>query len=276
MSNGRWTHPKMTLNDYELVVVLKGRFWMKIGGMKKEFQEGDCFLLFPDEEHYGIEGAWDVSFYWLHFQIQGEEVIEGERHILPVIRQMSEQDSDCSVLNERCHPEEMVQLIILINQLLYYQSLYKKTEAPVRPCDIMMEMVLYELAQVTRKINLEKLRIESLDNGTEMDKIYDYIRANCYKNLQIAEVARQFGYNPQYFIRMFRRKSGQSPKQYMIQQQIQQAKYLFATTSLKITEVAEQVGMSDVRAFSKRFKKYEGISPSEYRKAFHKTHYNSR
>lgn len=109
-----------------------------------------------------------------------------------------------------------------------------------------------------------------------MDKIYDYIRANCYKNLQIAEVARQFGYNPQYFIRMFRRKSGQSPKQYMIQQQIQQAKYLFATTSLKITEVAEQVGMSDVRAFSKRFKKYEGISPSEYRKAFHKTHYNSR
>lgn len=276
MSSGKWTHPRMTLNDYELVVVLKGRFRMKIGEVKKEFQEGDCFLLFPGEEHYGIEGAWDVSFYWLHFQMQGEEVFDGERHVLPLIRQMPQGDLDCFVFDEECRPGEMAQLVILINQLLYYQSLYKTTGEPVRPCDIMMELVLYELAKVTREFNLEKLQARFLDERTGMDRIYDYIRANCYKNLQIAEVARQFGYNPQYFIRMFRRKSGMSPKQYMIHQQIQQAKYLFATTSLKITEVAEQVGMSDVRAFSKRFKRCEGISSSEYRKAFSKTRYNSR
>ena len=266
----------MTLDDYELVVVLKGRFRMKIGEVKKEFREGDCFLLFPGEEHYGIEGAWDVSFYWLHFQMQGEEVFDGERHVLPFIRQMAQRNPDCFVFNEECRPGEMAQLVILINQLLYYQSLYKTTEEPVRPCDIMMELVLYELARVTQEVNLEKLWAGSLDERTGMDRIYDYIRANCYKNLQIAEVARQFGYNPQYFIRMFRRKSGMSPKQYMIRQQIQQAKYLFVTTSLKITEVARQVGMSDARAFSKQFKKCEGISPREYRRAFSKTHYNSR
>ena len=276
VSSGKWTHPRITLKDYEMVVVLKGRFQMKVRGVKKEFQEGDCFLLFPGEEHYGIEGAWDVSFYWLHFQMQGEDILDGERHVLPLIRQMSQRNLDCFVFNEECRPGEMGQLVILINQLLYYQSLYKTTEKPVHLCDIMMELVLYELARVTQEVNLEKLRAESLDERTGMDRIYDYIRVNCYRNLQIAEVASQFGYNPQYFTRMFRQKSGMSPKQYMIHQQIQQAKYLFATTSLKITEVAEQVGMSDARAFSKRFKRCEGISPSEYRKAFSKTRYNSR
>lgn len=274
VSNGRWTHPKAILGDYELVIVLKGRFCMEIGGEKKEFQEGDCFILFPGEEHCGVGAAWNVSFYWLHFQTQGEEVVDGDRHVQPLYRQM--QEGGIFVFHEHCCPKEQTQLVVLANQLLYYQSLYKKMREPVRPCDIMMEMVLYELARVTEDIQPKNFQADRPDKETAMDKIYDYIRANCHKNLQIAEVARHFGYNPQYFIRMFREKAGMSPKQYMIHQQIQQSKYLFATTSLKITEVARQVGMSDARAFSKQFRKYEGISPREYRRAFPKTHYNSR
>ena len=270
VSNGRWTHPKAKLKDYELVIVLKGRFYMDIGGEKREFQKGDCFLLFPGKEHWGIEGAWDVSFYWLHFRMQDEEVGDGDRHVLPLLEQG--QEGGLFVFPERCRPEEQAQLVVLANQLLYYQSLYKKTDRPARPCDIMMELTLYELARAAG----ETLPAKGPGEESQMDKIFDYIRANCYKNLQIAEVARHFGYNPQYFIRMFRRKTGMSPKQYMIRQQIQQSKYLFATTSLKITEVAKQVGMSDARAFSKQFRKYEGVSPREYRRAFQKTHYNSR
>lgn len=276
VSNGRWTHPRAILEDYELVIVLKGRFYMEIGGEKREFQEGDCFLLFPGEEHCGVGAAWNVSFYWLHFRMQGEEVVDGDRRVQPLYKQMQEREFGLFIFHERCRPEEQTQLVVLANQLLYYQSLYKKTRETVRPCDIMMEMALYELARVTRNIQPKNVQAEKPEEETVMDKIYDYIRANCYKNLQIAEVARHFGYNPQYFIRMFRRKSGMSPKQYMIRQQIRQSKYLFATTSLKITEVAKQVGMSDARAFSKQFKKCEGISPREYRSAFQKTHYNSR
>ena len=49
VSNGKWTHPKMILDDYELVIVLKGRFQMRIGQARKEFLEGDCFIRFPGE-----------------------------------------------------------------------------------------------------------------------------------------------------------------------------------------------------------------------------------
>lgn len=43
----------MILDNYELVVVLKDRFQMRIGQARKEFLEGDCFILFPGEEHIG-------------------------------------------------------------------------------------------------------------------------------------------------------------------------------------------------------------------------------
>ena len=82
VSNGKWTHPKMILDDYELVIVLKGRFQMRIGQARKEFLEGDCFILFPGEEHIGIEAAWDVSFYWLHFRIRDVEVLEDGSTVL--------------------------------------------------------------------------------------------------------------------------------------------------------------------------------------------------
>ena len=70
----------MILTDYELIVVLRGSFQLAVSGVRGELKEGDCMVLFPGEEHYGMDEVWNVSFYWLHFQFRGtEKVVEGER-----------------------------------------------------------------------------------------------------------------------------------------------------------------------------------------------------
>jgi AraC-like DNA-binding protein len=275
VSKGAWIHPRMTLSDYELVVVVKGRFWLTIKGVKREFRKGDCFILFPEEEHYGTEEAWEVSFYWVHFKLQEkEEIIEGEQSFRTWFRKIEKGVFPGIILNEFSRQEETARLIVMINHLLHYQSVFKETEEASRPCNLMMELVLYELTQVTKKETMEKLSIYHEEEG-DMEKIYEYIRATCYKNPQVFEIAKHFGYNTQYFIRMFRKAAGVTPKQYMINRQMERAKYLLTTTSLKIKEIAEQVGMSDSKSFFKNFKKQEGISPNEYRRIFQKTHYNS-
>ena len=252
VSKGAWIHPRMTLSDYELVVVVKGRFWLTIKGVKREFRKGDCFILFPEEEHYGTEEAWEVSFYWLHFKLQEkEEIIEGEQGFRTYFKKNQSGALPGIILNE-----------------------FSRQEETARPCNLMMELVLYELTQVTKKETMEKLSIYHEEEG-DMEKIYEYIRATCYKSPQVFEIAKHFGYNTQYFIRMFRKATGVTPKQYIISRQIERAKYLLTTTSLKIKEIAEQVGMSDSKSFFKNFKKQEGISPNEYRRTFQKTHYNS-
>lgn len=276
VSNGAWIHPKATLDDYELLVVLKGSFQLSIQGGRREFREGDCFLLFPGEEHCGIEEAWDVSFYWLHFKFQGEEEIVEAQRIRRYLKKPDSRDQVVFILNEICRPPDQSRLLILINQLLYYQVLEKRKKGTLRPCNLMMEMVLHELSQITEEINRKRLFAPGQKEETDMDNIYEYIHANYYKNLQVAELARHFGYNTQYFIRMFRRANGMTPKQYIVYCQIEQSKHLLATTSMKIMEISEQVGISDYKNYLKYFKKFEGICPSKYRKAFRKTHYNSR
>ena len=172
VSKGAWIHPRMTLSDYELVVVVKGRFWLTIKGVKREFRKGDCFILFPEEEHYGTEEAWEVSFYWVHFKLQEkEEIIEGEQSFRTWFRKIEKGVFPGIILNEFSRQEETARLIVMINHLLHYQSVFKETEEASRPCNLMMELVLYELTQVTKKETMEKLSIYHEEEGDMEIKI---------------------------------------------------------------------------------------------------------
>lgn len=276
VSNGAWTHPRMILTDYELIVVLRGSFQLAVSGVRGELKEGDCMVLFPGEEHYGMDEVWNVSFYWLHFQFRGtEKVVEGERGLRDFAQRTGWKKGSRVILSEFCDRGENVRIIVMINYLLHYQSALKETGEAVRPCNLMMEMVLYEQMLAAR---IEEQLIVSgsgTEAGANIDRIYEYIRGTCYKNPQVFDIARHFGYNPQYFSRMFRKASGMTPKQYIISMQIEKAKYLLTTTNLRVKEISGQIGMNDVKTFFKHFKRSEGISPSAYRRAFRKTHYNS-
>ena len=51
VSNGVWTHPRFVLDDYELMVCIKGKFHLSVHGEKTEIKAGDALFLLPGEEH---------------------------------------------------------------------------------------------------------------------------------------------------------------------------------------------------------------------------------
>jgi two-component system response regulator YesN len=53
---------------------------------------------------------------------------------------------------------------------------------------------------------------------------------------------------------------------YLDQVRIAKAKELLDDGNLKVYEISERVGYSNVDYFHRKFKKYEGTSPAEYRK----------
>ena len=67
-----------------------------------------------------------------------------------------------------------------------------------------------------------------------------------------------------YFSGLFLKRTGVSPKQYLINHRMQQAKFLL-TNGIGVAVTANSVGYSDVFTFSKMFKKYFGESPSQFR-----------
>ena len=94
-----------------------------------------------------------------------------------------------------------------------------------------------------------------------------YINQNYYNpSLSLTDVAKYIHTNTAYLSRIFKKEMGIGVSEYMNRLRMEQAARLLRETNIKISDVAEKVGIEDARYFSSLFKRYTGTSPSLYRK----------
>jgi AraC family transcriptional regulator len=86
--------------------------------------------------------------------------------------------------------------------------------------------------------------------------------------LTVDDLARTAVYSKFHFSRTFRRITGVSPGRFLSALRFQEAKRLLVHTSLSVAEISNQVGYSSLGTFSTRFKKFIGVTPTEYRRAY--------
>ncbi|MGN7381630.1 response regulator [Paenibacillus sp. SAFN-117] len=94
-----------------------------------------------------------------------------------------------------------------------------------------------------------------------------YIRSHYQEDLSLEKVASIVYLNPVYFSQLFKQKTGQNYKEYVIQLRMEQARQLLLNPRLRLADIAERIGYQDVRYFATLFRKKYGASPSEYRQA---------
>ncbi|MDO7906829.1 response regulator [Paenibacillus sp. JX-17] len=92
-----------------------------------------------------------------------------------------------------------------------------------------------------------------------------YIRAHYADDLSLEKVASVVFLTPVYFSQLFKQKTGQGYKEYVISLRMEQAKRLLLNSELKLADVAEQIGYQDVRHFTQVFRKKCSVTPTEYR-----------
>ena len=74
------------------------------------------------------------------------------------------------------------------------------------------------------------------------------------------------GMSKQYLCRLFRNTLDTRPMEYVAKRRIQAAKELLTGTKMSIEEISEQTGFCDNSYFCKLFRRYEGITPTQFRK----------
>ena len=99
-----------------------------------------------------------------------------------------------------------------------------------------------------------------------LDDILYYIEHNYSANIKLEGIAALFGYNSSYLGKIFNKNVGESFNSYVDQVRIKHAIELLVENKHKVYEIAELVGYKNVDYFHKKFKKYVGESPAEYRK----------
>lgn len=85
------------------------------------------------------------------------------------------------------------------------------------------------------------------------------------------EVANHLYLNADYLDRLLKKEAGCSVTELIISKRMQQAQHLLERTTLPISTIAVQSGYSNLAHFSRRFKKFAGASPHEYRMNYRST-----
>ncbi|MCL2462157.1 MAG: AraC family transcriptional regulator [Defluviitaleaceae bacterium] len=97
-----------------------------------------------------------------------------------------------------------------------------------------------------------------------LSAVIKYINDHAYEHITIKEVANNFHYNEAYFCSYFKKHIGTSPKQYLAKLKMERARSLLQE-GVSVKETAMRVGFSDAFSFSKQFKSFFSLSPTNFK-----------
>lgn len=96
--------------------------------------------------------------------------------------------------------------------------------------------------------------------------IKEYISQNyMHETLSVKDISSHVFLSASYVCTFFKNETGQTLNQYLTEYRMERAKQLLEDPRYKISDISSKVGYSDGNYFGKSFKKYSGLSPSEYR-----------
>jgi two-component system response regulator YesN len=101
--------------------------------------------------------------------------------------------------------------------------------------------------------------------STEVQQALHYIKENYNKKISLTAVAEHVGLSSGYLCRIFKEETGASINAYINHLRMTKAGELLKDKNSYIKEVAVSVGFEDQLYFSRQFKRYYGVTPSEYR-----------
>jgi len=102
-------------------------------------------------------------------------------------------------------------------------------------------------------------------SGYRLNRVVEFIDANLEHDISLADLATAAELSPFHFSREFRKSTGKTPQQYVMQQRLERAKLLLARPDLPIVEVSLRTGFKNQSHFTSWFRKYTNFTPKLWR-----------
>lgn len=130
--------------------------------------------------------------------------------------------------------------------------------------DLMLKELIIRLLQTKAKVML--LDNETLFDNNRMAFIVKYMREHLTENIQVDKLANKACMSTSNFYRSFKNTFGESPIDYLNAERIKFAKKLIQQTNKKFADIAYKSGFNNTSYFNRQFKRFEKITPNQYRK----------
>jgi len=107
---------------------------------------------------------------------------------------------------------------------------------------------------------------KAADPPDPLARAVGHLEANWNSDMKVEVLAGHFGASVRHFDRAFKAHFHLSPIQYLMRRRLQHAQEMLASTRRPITEIALDCGFADSNYFSRQFKRFTGVRPSDVRR----------
>lgn len=230
-------YPDMGRPDHGLCLVMQGEIlYTDARGMQRTAAPGNVIYL-PKGKRYRAEFVGEVRNILLNFILSdhmGRELTLGD-DIVCMVSEVSPESRDLFAGISDCY----------------------------RGGGTVMELksMTYQLMSI--------LFSRPLDRGDDaIEKCTAYVRSHYAEITEISELAAMCGYGETAFRKHFREKTGMSPVHYINALKIERACDMLRSSEMTVSGIGEFLGFYDIAYFHKVFKRYTGMTPGEYSRAF--------
>ena len=253
-------------NFFEIIFIESGRGRHFINEFIVSYEEGDIFLVAPEDRHwFEIEETTEFCYfqfteslfsskmnlpdrsYWLH-RIEG---ILHHPNIMPgdIIKEAYDKS-----------------LIWEIHKVIRQEHENGK-EFYKHNISNMVSTTLSIIARnITRDIKPKNAK-GSKDKHTTIDELLSYIRQHVYDTdrMKISAIADRFVMTSSAISAYFKKHMGASLHHYILMYKIDLVKYRLKNTDFTVSEIAYQLGFTDESHLTRIFKKYNNLTPRKYK-----------
>ena len=128
------------------------------------------------------------------------------------------------------------------------------------------KQIIIELLRNLDNNAREKMNRREVGSRLSILRVVEYLHDNYNQDLTNEELINIANLSPYYFIRLFKKETGRTPQQYLVELKIDKAKELLSFSNYSVTEICFLCGFSEHSHFSRVFKKVTGQTPLNYRK----------
>ena len=114
----------------------------------------------------------------------------------------------------------------------------------------------------------EVIQTKMMEDNKPVRLAKQYIKQNYGKPITLELVSEQVGFTPAYFSTLFKKETGSTFSEYLLETRMEAAKDMLKDTNLSVAAICEQVGYSDSKYFTKTFTRETGLKPNQYRKLY--------
>jgi len=103
------------------------------------------------------------------------------------------------------------------------------------------------------------------DDGDLVTRVRVYVERHAHRRVTVGEIAEETGYSTRHVSATFQEATGLALKRFVDRARADQARLLLTYGDGSVTDIAEQLDFPDLYAFSRFFRRMNGISPARFR-----------